>query len=48
MHSSLEARWMRDHSIKDPDGEWYKSKVDGKEVKVKRLKTRRNWVFKDF
>jgi hypothetical protein len=38
MHSSPEARWMRDHSIKDPDGRMVnKVKVDGKEVKVSRI-----------
>jgi hypothetical protein len=39
------------HSIKDPDGRMVnKVKVDGKEEvsNVSRLKTRRNWVFKDF
>jgi hypothetical protein len=35
MHSSPEARWMRDHSIKDPDGRMVnKVKVDGKEVRL--------------
>jgi hypothetical protein len=38
MHSSPEARWMRDYSIKDPDGRMVnKVKVDGKEVKVSRI-----------
>jgi hypothetical protein len=38
MHSSPEARWMRLHSIKDPDGRMVnKVKVDGKEVKVSRI-----------